>query len=137
MFDGREDQLTKERISGLSWLALLGFVATLPCLLLGVAVGSWVVVDNDEAVVGGLVWGTIVGVGVGGALVGYFLSVTGESNRLIRWMVSPGSFISLPILVSGLLNHDLQGALPVMSVLVAVSVVCLEIVSRAVPNTHE
>jgi hypothetical protein len=120
-------------LSRYCWIALLGFMVTVPCAFLGVALASELIGGDDESAVYGLIWGTLAGVALGGFAVGLVIARSKSEipGPAIRLLVCPGVFVGLPLFFAATLNRDVTSGLRQAGTLIALSGVALEFPVRA------
>jgi hypothetical protein len=137
MVSAREQRpMTRNDVSRYSWIALAGLATVIVSVVAGIVVASEPVMDNDEALLAGLIWGGWAGLGLGGAVVGAIHGLAGEelSNRVVLWATSPGLIVGLPLFLSGLLNREVIVPALQMFVLVAFSAATADLARRFVDS---
>ena len=126
--------MTKDAISRGSWLAVAGLCVALLSGFVGLIVGSSSAHANDGTVTRSVLSGTMVGVVLGGLLLGAIVARDRELGAIhwTLWVLTPGTFIGLPLLGSALLNRDLAEGAKQCATLVIPSGLAAELSARLV-----
>ncbi len=97
--------MSKDDLFSVSWIALLGLAVVLVSVIVGIPIAGALEPKNDETLVGGLVWGAVAGVILGGAIVGVLCRRMGLSGR-IPLVAAPGTLISAPLFCVAILARE-------------------------------
>jgi hypothetical protein len=103
--------VSKDDLSRVSWIALLGLAIVMLGVMAGMPVAGRLVSDEDDAAVAGVVWGALVGAVVGGLIVGALCARAGLSRRtpLVAAFAAPGTLVSVSLLGAIVLSRDWSG----------------------------